>query len=387
MRILVPSVSGATRPDGVSRHAINLARCLLHIPGIEHVDLVAGEWQIPYIESMLGNVDARLHLIIAGTKRSSFARNVWYYDRLPLLAKQARSDLIHATYPVPLNRRKLLCPIVTTLHDLYPYDATHNFGYPKVLLNRLILHQCLTASDAIICVSDSTLERLAAHYPGLLNKASRIYNCVEPTTQAGFNPVSALAGRPFVLAVAQHRRNKNIPLTLSVFKRLLRFEPELVLLLVGRYGPETDAVCSLLKGPALSSRVIMLNGISEQQLHWCYRNSKLLLATSSVEGFGLPVAEAMLAGCPVVCSDIPAFREIGEGYARLIPLDAQQVESFVRAVRGTLHAARPAPMPLSHLSVADIAQRYLHLYCGLLTTPYLASAGSFELGNQKGGAG
>jgi glycosyltransferase involved in cell wall biosynthesis len=386
MKVLVPTVSGATRPDGVSRHAINLARCLLHLEEIKHIDLVVGAWQVPYIERMLGEVDARLQLLVADTQRSSFARNGWYYNQLPNLAQQMRSDLVHATYPVPLDRGQFTCPVVVTLHDLYPYDAPHNFGYPRVFLNRLILRQCLNGADAIACVSDSTLARLRAYRPALMKKATRIYNCIEQSSQATFSPTAVLNEKSFLLSVAQHRRNKNIPLTLSVFRQILSYEPSLVLLLVGREGPETRGIRSLLQDSDLSSRVLLLDGITEEQLHWCYLNCKLLLATSTVEGFGLPVAEAMIAGCPVVCSDIPAFREIGEGYANLVPLGEAQEDAFIRAIRGTLHQDRREPVALTHLAAESIAQRYAKLYRGLLTSPHLVSANSFEFSKQKGGA-
>ena len=53
--------------------------------------------------------------------------------------------------------------------------------------------------------------------------------------------------------------------------------------------------------------VMLVSGISDAEMQWCYRNCDLLLAPSTIEGFGLPVAEALLAGCRIVCSDIPPF--------------------------------------------------------------------------------
>ena len=58
-----------------------------------------------------------------------------------------------------------------------------------------------------------------------------------------------------------------------------------------------------------------------RELQWCYRKCELLLAPSSIEGFGLPVAEALLAGCRIVCSDILAFRELEGKNCHYVPLD------------------------------------------------------------------
>ena len=62
MRVLIAAVSSATGPDGVSRHAINLARCLLLCRRFRHVDLIVGSWQQQYVRSLLGESNDRLTL-------------------------------------------------------------------------------------------------------------------------------------------------------------------------------------------------------------------------------------------------------------------------------------------------------------------------------------
>ena len=142
------------------------------------------------------------------------SRNRWYFNRLPKLAAQYEMDVVHLAYPAPLRRSAFDCPTVVTLHDMYPYDIPSNFGFPKMLFNRAILRQCLAAVDAVACVSNSTLRRLDIHAPGIaLTKAVTIYNSVDagsPMSQT--SPLPDWGGEPFLLCVAQHRRNKNIVL-------------------------------------------------------------------------------------------------------------------------------------------------------------------------------
>jgi glycosyltransferase involved in cell wall biosynthesis len=391
MRILVPAISSATRTDGVTRHAINLACCLLLEPSVTQVDLVIGPWQQPYIQSLLGTLDSRLRLHIEPIQSSPLARNLWYYTSLPRLAKALHSDLVHVTYPVPLNRRRIPCPVVVTLHDLYPYDIPENFGYPRVFLYRLILEQCLSAADAIACVSTSTLKRLGAHRPSLKQKSTRIYNCLESVSVESQAPAphGPITEHPFLLTVAQHRRNKNIPLTLAVFRRLIETpltrHPDLLLLLVGNEGPETPMLRTLLEDEPFQSRVVLLSGISDQQLQWCYRHAELFLSTSSLEGFGLPIAEAMSAGCPVVCSDIPVFRELGEGLSSLVSLGAHAEERFVHVIEGVLDQPRPRPMLFPQLAPLAIAERYVQLYRDLLAAHPMYSTAPLQFEDQKGG--
>jgi glycosyltransferase involved in cell wall biosynthesis len=254
------------------------------------------------------------------------------------------------------------------------------FGFPKVLFNRLVLRQCLRAADGIACVSRSTWTQLERIAPKLAHrKGTVVANCVEPVPTISAHPESpSWSGRPFLLCIAQHRRNKNILFLLRIFEHLLRSQQissGMRLVIVGIEGPETKAILRFLNQASFADRVILLSGISEEELRWSYANCELLLAPSSVEGFGLPVAEALLAGCPVICSDIPAFREVGGDHCLYIPLDADAERSFAEAIPDSLRQGRSArgpvfplgPINLPQLSAPVIAAAYLQLYESLLS--------------------
>ena len=381
MKILIAALSSAQGPDGVGRHTINLARCLLNHPEVTQVDLVIGSWQQPSIQVLEANLNPKLRVHIARTQASSVARNIWYFKDLPGLARECGSHVVHLAFPVPVNRAQVPCPVVVTLHDFYPHDVPANFGYPKVLLNRLILRQCLDAVDAIACVSESTLNRLMTYRPAHAAKAVSIANSVEPSGRS--EPVPSLTDIAFVLTVAQHRRNKNLTCTVSVFKRVAAERPKLRLVIVGNQGPETHGLKALIDASSLTGKVILLQGISESQLQWCYQHCALLLATSTHEGFGLPIAEAMLSGSPVVCSDIPSFRELGEGYCHLLPLS---FDALADGVRSALAEPRPETSALPHLSAPVVASQYLRLYHRLLAARPKHIVSPHLLNNQKSGA-
>jgi len=371
VKVAVALTSSSGQLSGVQRHAINLARCLLTRDEITAVHLIAAPWQQAFVYDTVPRDDARLHLHIARVRNSSVSRNAWYYAELPRVAAQLEADIVHLGYPAPLDRGAYHCPTVVTLHDLYPYDVPENFGFPKVLFNRFLLQRCLRAADAIACVSESTLARLEGLEPRLaLAKAVVIYNCVQLQLQvSASSPLPQWNGEPFLLCVAQHRRNKNILFLLRVFERLLRagrIAERTRLVIVGIPGPETNAILRYLAKAKIADRVILLNGLSEEQLQWCYRNSQLLLAPSLIEGFGLPVAEALLAGCPVICSDIPAFRELGGDRCLYISLDAAAEQAFADAVCTGVHAGSRVPVTLPQLDESFIAEQYLQLYRSLL---------------------
>jgi glycosyltransferase involved in cell wall biosynthesis len=370
MKIVLVSVSSNTQLSGVSRHVANLTRCLLAHSDVETIHLVAAPWERTLFRDAIAQEDPRLHIHSVYVGTSSFARNLWFWVDLPSIADQLHADVVHLGYPAPLHRRKFRGPVVISVHDLYPWDIPENWGFPKVLFNRMVFRQCVRAADALACVSDATHDRLRDQEPASLGeKSRRIYNCVEPArVRLGRSPLPGSSRVPFFLCVAQHRRNKNILLALRILVRLLRektIHPETRLVIVGIAGPETANIHRFIQEAGIGAHVVLLNGISEAELQWCYRNCEALLAPSLTEGFGLPVAEALLAGCRVVCSDIRPFRELGGGHCRYFSLGPEAEENFATAVRLARADPRRGPVSLPQLSGRCIAGEYMTLYRAL----------------------
>ncbi len=370
MKIVIAVASFASSISGIQRHGLNVARCLLSQPEISALHLVVAPWQRKFVEEASLAADARLSVHIAEIARGTLSRNLWYYRRLPKLAAQVHADVVHLSYPMPVDASAFRCPTVVTLHDLYPYEIPMNFGFPKCLLNRIALRQCLRNVNTIACVSDATHAQLTHYAPAAVwRKAVRIYNCVEPQPfLAAESPIPNWRGEPFLLGVAQHRRNKNLPLLLRTFDRLLRsgeIDPRTSLVIIGMSGPETAKIRRLAGSLGLERSIHFLEGLPEPELQWCYGRCEALVAPSSTEGFGLPVAEGMLAGCRIICSDIPAHREIGSGYCRFVALENNadsNAARFAAAIAGTLRGPRKKPTTLPKFSAPVIAKQYLRLY-------------------------
>ncbi|HZP06368.1 MAG TPA: glycosyltransferase family 1 protein [Terracidiphilus sp.] len=371
MKILLAAASFSSSISGLQRHAFNLAHALLRQPEIASLHLAIAPWQanLPSEAGLFPN--DRLSIHVAEMKRSSLGRNLWYYRQLPQLAASLGADLVHLTFPMPVSAKAFSAPTVVTLHDLYPYEIPANFGFPKFIFNRVALQRCLHNADAIACVSSATTRTLRQYTPAeIWRKAVRIYNCVE----AGPPPLVAPAipgwrNQPFLLNVAQHRRNKNLPLLIKAFARLLRLgqiDSSSLLLIVGMQGPETGRLHRLISGLRLEDRIHFLEGVSDAELQWGYRHCEALVAPSITEGFGLPVAEALLAGCRVVCSDIPAFREIGGTHCRYVSLHGDAEAALADAIVATLRQPPKPPLPLPQFSSFNIAQEYVSLYRQLI---------------------
>lgn len=374
MKVVVAALSAPAAMNGVSRHAVNLVTALLQSGAISDIHFLGGSWQKEMFRRTIPDDDPRIHAHFVELCDTGISRLAWYYQELPHIAAQLEADVVHLACPAPLRARAFGCPTVVSLHDLYPFDLPENFGVVKSWVTRWIMAQCIRNVEAIACVSESTRQRLQACFPDQAARAVTICNVVEPNRSPRIEAFGSVpAGRSFLLCVAQHRSNKNVAVAVRILDSLIqqRIVPRSSqLVVVGIPGPETRKIRDLVRHLKLEQNVLFLSGLTDSELQWCYHHCKLLLAPSSTEGFGLPIAEAMLAGCPVVCSDIPAFREIGGNACHYVRADDDPVLHYVEKIRHVLRLQRPAAIAFQQLSARAVGRHYAQLYdrlacCGM----------------------
>jgi glycosyltransferase involved in cell wall biosynthesis len=131
---------------------------------------------------------------------------------------------------------------------------------------------------------------------------------------------------PYFVMLGTIEPRKNHLLLLHVWRHLVeRHEPAVVprLYVIGQRGWECENVVDLLERcEALKGFVVEENDCGDERLAGILHHAQALLMPSFAEGFGLPVAEALAAGVPVIASDLPAFREIAGGIPEYVdPID------------------------------------------------------------------
>jgi glycosyltransferase involved in cell wall biosynthesis len=282
------------------------------------------------------------------------------------VAAQLEADVVHFAYPAPMQSAAYRCATVLSLHDLYPFDIPENFGRLSRPFTQALMRRCVKRVDAVACVSEATQTRLEKLFPAQARKTVTIPNVVERDRSIRMDRFAAIPDdRTFFLCVAQHRANKNVPLAIRIFGRILRkrmIPCSSQLVVVGIEGPDSRAIQAEISELRLAANVLLLSGLSDAELQWCYRHCRLLLAPSKIEGFGLPIGEALLAGCPVVCSDIPAFREVGGDRCHYVRWGEGLLQEYENAIRAVLESPRPNPVSLPDFSLRTIGNKYVSLY-------------------------
>ncbi|WP_419816373.1 glycosyltransferase family 4 protein [Glacieibacterium sp.] len=118
-------------------------------------------------------------------------------------------------------------------------------------------------------------------------------------------------GRIFVMVGTLEPR-KGHAAVLDAFERLWASSRQDKLLLIGKIGWDTEAFLTRCAAhPEVGRRLFLVHGATDAMLATAFDMSFASILASTIEGFGLPLVEALHRGVPVVASDIPAFREIG----------------------------------------------------------------------------
>ncbi|WP_434594089.1 glycosyltransferase family 4 protein [Pseudomonas sp. R4-83] len=153
---------------------------------------------------------------------------------------------------------------------------------------------------------------------------------------------------PVFLMVSTIEPRKNHAYLLDAFERAWAGGSKARLCIVGKIGWKCEALIERIrKHPELNRRLFMYNALSDKSLEHAYSHATALVFPSYVEGFGLPLVEAMQRGLPAMASDIPVFREIGGDY--MAYFDLANPQSLTDLVISLEHSGVfPAALSLEH---------------------------------------
>ena len=231
--------------------------------------------------------------------------------------------------PLQRQRYQPLC-VIPLIHDLIPVSHPQYFAPELVASFSVALPRLYPRSRGFVTVSNATasalrqeLERamgsqgacmpIATCHPGadlLIDEANRSSGrTIRPEITERHPP-----DRTFLM-VGTIEPRKGYDLVYKALSRLWDRGLDHHLVIVGRVGWKCEP---LLQEMSLSRHygrsLYVYHDISDPELDYLYRHVSALIFASRVEGFGLPLVEAMQRALPVIASDIPVFREIAGDY-------------------------------------------------------------------------
>lgn len=215
-------------------------------------------------------------------------------------------------------------PSVFLIHDAIPVDYPEFCSPGSADRHHRRLKTVSDRADLVI-VNSAATEAAVARY--MRQEGWRVprTEVVHLGVDRWFTPAridtSPTPQTPYFVCVGTIEPRKNLIFLLNVWRgvieRLGRSAPKLVL--VGRRGWENENIVDVLeRSREIGAHLVEVADLSDLGLSALIKGARALLAPSLVEGFSLPVAEALALGTPVIASDIAVHREIADDRALLV---------------------------------------------------------------------
>jgi glycosyltransferase involved in cell wall biosynthesis/SAM-dependent methyltransferase len=240
--------------------------------------------------------------------------------------------------------------VVGVIYDLIPITHSHTCVPSLVIAFQAWLREYLRHTEASIAISRATgneLRRALASLPPGRGPSSHVIDHFYLGSELDLvhtndRPRDELRSifdcdRHVFLMVGSIEPRKNHSYVLDAFERHWAQGRDAAMVIIGRQGWRNEQFLDRVAShKERGRRVFVLRDASDAELDYAYRNASALIIASDVEGFGLPVVEAFQRGLPVLCSNIPVFREIADGKATFFELDRNEsltevIEEFCRA--------------------------------------------------------
>ena len=240
---------------------------------------------------------------------------------------------------------------VVTIHDLIKHTSrgiettTRQpwLYWIKYLGYKIIFWKAVNGAKIIIVPSETVKEELTGTYKLPANRVIVAYEGVDKKFKIPLHqPADKFLisnevlnkyriKRPFVIYVGSVYPHKNIERLIRAIKVIDK--PRITLIISCSRSIFLERIERKIQELEAENFVISAGFIPDEDLVYLYSQAEAFVWPTLSEGFGLPGLEAMSAGCPVICSDIPVLREIyEEATVYFNPLNIQDIAEKIKEV-------------------------------------------------------
>jgi glycosyltransferase involved in cell wall biosynthesis len=306
-------------------------------------------------------------------------------------------DLDAALYHSPYLLRpwRAPCPSIVTVHDVIPLEHHAGMSGPRRAVYRWLVGDALGAACVVTDSATSRGAILAVYRGAKRPPPSRDRAPGSTGSRAGArrppaDPVVVHPGcrivesgkswpawpRPAVLTVGINKPHKNLVTLMRALSLIPRQHRPLLVCAgpVDRRFPDPRALAGVL---GVTDDVVALGLVPEDRLAALYRSATLFAFPTRIEGFGLPLLEAMMLGVPAIVSDLPVLREISGDAVLRAPADDEQgwadlIAALLEDTPRRAHLAELGRQRAREFSYAAAARQLIAEYEALV--PELAAA-------------
>jgi glycosyltransferase involved in cell wall biosynthesis len=320
--------------------------------------------QVSSLKSQVVKTDIRWHSVEEQVK-------------FPRILEKENLDLMHFPYfSVPIKYKR---PFVITIHDL----ILHHFGTGKASTLPLPLYKMKHAGyKYVLSQAVKNAQKIIVPLETVRDDVLETFGISEDrvvvTTEGVDDKLEARSKkqelRDYFLYVGNAYPHKNLERLIEAFSEVLRSKKQevrskdLQLVLVGKEDFFYKRLRDKVDKMGLGDSVLFKHDVTDGELAGLYKNAKGLISASLMEGFGLPPLEAMALSCPVILSDIPAFREVsGNAAFYFNPYSVDAIAERMNYVYGATEKTRQDHIKkglerVKEFSWEDMAKKTLGVY-------------------------
>lgn len=262
---------------------------------------------------------------------------IWKQGRVPAALVRDRVDVFHSmTSTLPFWRpARTVLTVCDLFHEVYPKHVPPATQRTMHFLYSYAAHR----ADRVIAISEATKHDLVRFYNIPEGKVTVVYPGVDDFYRTPVSTTDIEAGlafygiqEPYLLHVGSLSETRNVSGLLEAFALVRATRSDARLVLIGRsyWGYDVGAD---IKKRNLGDSVVVIDYLPKHDLRLVYNGASALVMPSLFEGFGLPVAEAMACGTPVIASSTTALPEAVGGAGLLVdPTDAAAIAAAIHRV-------------------------------------------------------
>jgi glycosyltransferase involved in cell wall biosynthesis len=280
---------------------------------------------------------------------------------LPYLWRaRASFDIVHVhnyhaiLMPLVVATRPSCLVVTPHLNDRAHSSLAQVLHYPYALIGR----RCLKHAHAVVCVSAAERSRLMSRLRVPSDRISVIPNGID-SARIRSAETSTLKDPHLLLAVGRLEAYKRVDRLIEAMAGL----PNTFSLVIIGDGSQRSALEQRARTISVAERVTFAGHVPDDQLWQWYGRAQVLLSLSTAEAYGLTLLEALAGGCQVVCSGIPAFRELALRFPDRVTLQTDtRIETIVSAVESASRRPADVGVDVGEFSWDAIVRQLVTLY-------------------------